>query len=456
MLSYTQIEIITYILLIICAIYYQRKDSILPMILSILFYSSGLARFNSVAIKRSVGYVRVAGWDVFVMNDDLALECLNLFCFGTILMIASFMIYNNLYQKKKVQPYDTNDQFKRFVAKNRVFIIMLSLSYFVILAGRQLLYAISFSYGYFAPFGAVGVIVCIFFMLQTFDKIGYVFISTLLIAYMLFIASLVLTIFVRFSLLGWSIPIGLAILSKVKPSLRLVFLGVGGSIAIVGFSFLGELRNSKEKPVSELIKNSVERALDSEDSNMLDGFMMMYQVVPELLDFQYGVNHLEILTRPIPRSIWPNKPSGGYINKLNLNNIESDKDFIGISESMYGTFYVEGGIAGIVIFCWLYGMLLARIINRLRRYHGMLGSTLLGCVYAALVAWFRGGDFAGIFALLLLSYWPVFLFMRRYNAFLKREKLIERYYQRQALENQQNPTANEVIVPLHPLLKTFS
>ena len=86
----------------------------------------------------------------------------------------------------------------------------------------------------------------------------------------------------------------------------------------------------------------------------------------------------------------------------------------------------------------------------------MLGATLLGCIYASLIAWFRGGDFAGIFALLLLSYWPVLLFMRRYNAFLKREKQIERYYQRQAIENPQNTIANEVIVPMHPLLKTFS
>lgn len=456
MLSYTQIEILSYILLVVCGIYYQRKDSILPLILAFSFFSSGLSRFNAVAIKRTAGYVRVAGWDIFDMNDELALVCLNLFCLGTVLLIGFFMIYNNLYQKKDAPQNDTNEQFKRFVAKNRVFIIVLSLSYFVILAGRQLLFAISFSYGFYAPFGAIGVIICIFFMLQTFDRIGYVFIIILLVGYMLFIANLVLTSYVRFSLLGWIIPIGLAILSRAKPSLRLIFLTVGGSVALIGFSVLGEMRNAKDKTFGELVEKAIERISVSEDSNMLDGFMMMHQVVPSILDYQYGVNHLEILTRPIPRSVWPNKPSGGYANKLNLNKDSQGIYYIGISESMYGTFYIEGGVAGIVILCWLYGMFLARIVNRLRKYHGMLGATLLGCIYASLIAWFRGGDFAGIFALLLLSYWPVIVFMRRYNAFLKREKLIERYNQRQALENQQNPIANEVIVPLHPLLKTFS
>jgi hypothetical protein len=40
------------------------------LILSFLFYSSGVSRFNAVAVKRTAGYVRVAGWDIFDMNDE--------------------------------------------------------------------------------------------------------------------------------------------------------------------------------------------------------------------------------------------------------------------------------------------------------------------------------------------------------------------------------------------------
>ncbi|MFY8034492.1 MAG: hypothetical protein ACOVMN_08230 [Flexibacteraceae bacterium] len=456
MLTFDQIEIVTYILLVVCALYYQAKNSILPLILSFLFYSSGVSRFDAVAVKRTSGYVRVAGWDIFDMNDELALVCLNLFCLGTVLLIGFFMIYSNIYSKKDNTQYDTNKLFRKFIDKNKVFILILSLSYFAIAAGRSLLFAISFSYGFYAPFGAIGVIICLFFMIQTFDKIGYIFIATLLILYSLFIANLVLTSYVRFSLLGWIIPIGLALISRIKPGLRLIVLAVGGSVALVGFSVLGELRNAKEKTITELIESSVERIAQAEDSNMLDGFMMAYQSVPARLDHQYGLNHIEIFLRPIPRSIWPDKPSGGYVNKLNLNKGASDLDFIGISESMFGTFYIEGGIIGICIFCWLYGMYLAKVVHKLQKYHGMLGATLLGCIYASIVAWFRGGDFAGIFALLFLSYWPVLVFMRRYNAFLRREKLIERYNEQQAFAQKEGMVVNNVVVPMHPLLKSFS
>jgi hypothetical protein len=456
MLSYTQIEIITYILLVVSAIYYQMKDSILPLLLSFSFFSSGLSRFNAVAIKKTVGYVRVAGWDLFDMNDETALICLNFFCLGTVLLIFFFIIYNNLYYKPNETKYDTNEKFKKFIAKNRIFIVFLVILYFLLYSAKGALLSVSFSYGYYSPFGAIGIIICLFFFLQTFDKIGYVFIGILVVGFMLLVASIILSAFVRFSLIGWIVPIGIAVLSRVKSSYRLFFVLFGGGFVLICFSALGTIRNSKNLTTTELISISVERLLVSEDSNMLDGFMMVYQVVPTLLDYQYGLNHIEILTRPIPRSIWPNKPVGGYANKLDLNDDFGETFGIGISESMYGTFYIEGGIAGIVVLCWLYGMFLARITNRLRKYHGMLGATLLGCVYASLIACFRGGDIAGIFALLALSYWPVILFMRRYNAFLKREKLIERHYQKQALEQQPNNQPEQLKVPMHHLLKSFS
>jgi hypothetical protein len=456
MLSYEQIEILTYILLIVCGIYYQKKDNILPLILAFSFFSSGLSRFNAVAVKRTVGYVRVAGWDIFDMNDKLALECLNLFYLGTVLFIMSFMYFKSVYSRAQKEKIDSKELFKKFISKNRVFILFIVVFYFIIYLGKSALSVISFSYGFYSPFGAIGVIICLFFFVQTFDKIGYVFIAILVVGIMLFVANMVLSAYVRFSLIGWVIPIGIAILSRVKSSLRLIMVVIGGAVILVGFSFLGVLRNAKDMTTSELLTLSVERLLVSEDSNMLDGFMMVHQVVPDLIDYQLGLNHIEIITRPIPRSVWPNKPVGGYANKLNLNDEYGESFGIGISESMYGTFYMEGGIIGIIVFCWLYGMFLAKVVTGFEKYHGMLGATLLGCIYAALVAWFRGGDFAGIFALLVLSYWPVFVFMRRYNAFLKREKLIEKQNLQYSLAQKEGVLVNDVVVPMHPLLKSFS
>ncbi|MDP5081566.1 MAG: hypothetical protein NWP87_02840, partial [Winogradskyella sp.] len=90
------------------------------------------------------------------------------------------------------------------------------------------------------------------------------------------------------------------------------------------FSFLGASRESSFRAVSlgEQLELSLERALNTEDQNMLDGFMMVLDVYPKFLDFSLGAEHIEILLRPIPRSWWPGKPLGGYANKLGLNDVE--------------------------------------------------------------------------------------------------------------------------------------
>jgi len=454
MLSIEVLNIIAIFLVVFSLLYFQKTNNMVPLLISFSFFSSGISRYYAVAVNRTTGYVRVAGWDVFVMSDELALICLNLFCLGAFSLIF-FLVTIEFYKKKKVvKKVDTGDLFRKFVNKNRVFIILLSFSYFVMLALRNVLYSISFSYGFYAPFASIGSIICIFFIIQSFNKINYIFIAIFFISYLLLIAQLAVTTHTRFSLLGWIIPIGFAILYKIKPGLKLVALLGGGAVAFIGFSILGELRSSVGKSFGELVTQATQRILISEDSNMLDGFMMMYQVVPSKLDFQYGLNHIEILTRPIPRSIWPNKPSGGYINKLNLNT-GGDLEFIGISESMFGTFYVEGGVFGIVFFCFFYALLLSRLLNYFARYEGMLGATLQGCVYASLLAWFRGGDFAGIFALLLLSYWPVIIFMRRYNSFLKLERRREYYNSLMQQDLEQKLAENQILMPLKPILHSI-
>jgi len=440
-------------LIIFSLFYFQKTNNMIPLLLAFSFYSSGISRFYAVAVKHTTGYVRVAGWDIFIMNDELALICLNLFFLGNIILVVFFVFFNN--KNKKIAKIDSALLFKNFVNKNKIFVFLLTFSYFIMVALSSPLYSISFSYGYYAPFASIGSIICIFFILQTFDKINYIFIGILLVAYMLLIANLNLSSYIRFSLLGWLIPIGFAILYKISPGLKLIALLGGGSIAFIGFSILGELRTSSGKSFDVLVKQATQRILISEDANMLDGFMMVYQIVPSVLDYQYGLNHLEILTRPIPRSIWPNKPTGGYANKLDLNDNYGESFGIGISESMYGTFYIEGGVIGLSFFCILYAFVLSKLLNYFGKYDGMLGATLQGCVYASLLAWFRGGDFAGIFALLLLSYWPVIVFIRRYNSFLKKEKRREFYNNLMQKDLEQKLAQNQILMPLKPTLKSF-
>src|SRR5207248_5211382 len=108
----------------------------------------------------------------------------------------------------------------------------------------------------------------------------------------------------------------------------------------------GAMRKEDVEP-DEFQQAAWERFVFASDADMLDGMVLLQQVYPDMLEFRHGMEHLEILARPIPRSLWPNKPLGGYMNKLGL--IDKDSGFnLGISQSLFGSFYEEGGMIGVI------------------------------------------------------------------------------------------------------------
>ena len=151
---------------------------------------------------------------------------------------------------------------------------------------------------------------------------------------------------------------------------------------------------------------------------MLDGFMMVLDVYPKHLNYSYGMEHFEILLRPIPRKLWPGKPVGGYANKLGLNDYKN-AGTVGISQTIYGTFYGEGGVMGIIILSIIYGWLFVKLFRYTYRYNSDVHWLLKGIIIASFVPILRGGDLPGIIAFIGMSYWPVFLFLYQYNKFLK-------------------------------------
>ena len=87
---------------------------------------------------------------------------------------------------------------------------------------------------------------------------------------------------------------------------------------------------------------------------------------------------------------------------------------------MYGTFYGEGGVIGIVILSIIYGWLFAKIMRYSEQFTTDIRYMIKGIVIASFLALIRGGDLAGIVAFVGMSYWPIFLFMRQYSIFAKR------------------------------------
>jgi len=240
-------------------------------------------------------------------------------------------------------------------------------------------------------------------------------------AMLLFLAIFYLTFQpgMRFQFLGWFVAATIILSSGQSVVRRAQVLAIGLASGVTLFAVAGALRNA-EDPTVELEQSAWERFAFAQDANMLDGFVLLRQVYPRLLGYSYGGEHLEIFERPIPRAWWPDKPVGGYLNKLGLITAESGFTF-GISPSLFGSFYQEGGLVGVVLLSIIYGFGFGRVVSFSTRIVPLTGLLLRGILAAAIVPLMRGGDLPGIYAWLGMSFWPCFLclWLRRHEFFTR-------------------------------------
>jgi len=224
----------------------------------------------------------------------------------------------------------------------------------------------------------------------------------------------------RFAILGWAIPLAFVTSSTLRASRKLLIFTVTGGVVAIVFTVAGMLRNTEMQQLEpeQLMEAGVGALLNGGDVNMLDGFTMLIQVYPDVLPYGLGSEHLEILTRPIPRSLWPGKPVGSWTQKLAVAS-GTDLYGTGISPSLYGSFYGEGGVLGVILFSALYGWLFARYMNWANRFRSVLRWVLRGVLVASLFALMRGGDLPGIAAFIGMSYWPLILFVWGYGRALR-------------------------------------
>jgi hypothetical protein len=242
-----------------------------------------------------------------------------------------------------------------------------------------------------------------------------------------FLASLLFVVIIyltfqpgmRFQFLGWFVAVTIILSSGRSVIRRAQVLAIGLVGAVALFAVAGALRND-EDPTVELQQSAWERFAFAQDANMLDGFVLLRQVYPRLLGYSYGGEHLEIFERPIPRAWWPDKPVGGYMNKLGI--ITADTGFtLGISPSLFGSFYQEGGLVGVLLLSMIYGLGFGRLVSFSTRIVPLAGLLLRGILAAAIVPLLRGGDLPGIYAWFGMSFWPclLLLWLRRHEFFAR-------------------------------------
>lgn len=428
-MSVELISFLTFFLFLLALYQFFTKNDEFLFLPVIFFAATGIMRYNAVLAGTSKWAVVAYAQNIFDLNNELASTAINLFFLGTAIFTITYFLKRqsvNFFQQNKL---DKQKLLIEFVHHNQLFIIGL-LIFFVILnmfISRRLEGAVGLAYGmsYFFLFKmAIGGLILLMFLVFKYiplTNLPYKIFYAVLIAISAY-ASYNSTS--RFQFLSWMVALGLMIVKDMLPTKKIKYYLIGGFVIIIAFMMAGNQRHSfiRDADFKSKIDWAFRRIELAEDQNMLDGFMMVLQVYPKHLDYHLGGEHLEILLRPIPRKVWPEKPVGGYANKLKLNDLMPQSITVGISQSIYGTFYGEGGVMGILIFSILYGLFFVWLLRFSYRYTSDLRYLIKGIIYASLIPLLRGGDLPGIVAFIGMSYWPVFLFIYRYNNFLKTHK----------------------------------
>ena len=223
------------------------------------------------------------------------------------------------------------------------------------------------------------------------------------------VANLTFKVSGRFQLIGWLATTGIIFSSSFKPGRRLLLLAGFLVLAVSIFATAGALRGHGADSGVQAI--ALDRFIGAEDANMLDGFVLLRRYIPHLVPFRLGMTHIEILLRPIPRSIWPGKPAGGgYMAAVGLSDANSGST-LGISPTLFGDLYSEGGMLVMLVLAIIYGVMLAKVVSWSVLLHPFAGVLIRAMVCAALVPVLRGGDMAGIVAWLGMAFWPCFLLL---------------------------------------------
>lgn len=399
------------LLLIVSVIWFLRRYDEIPLLISgVLLYCSA---YRYWAVTHGLGdWVNV--WvSLRPITEEKALEVLGYIVLGQAILLGTYM-----YRQKQVllitdlseSPALLRWLRPRVIALSLVgipsVIVMRYLAQIVLRSNPSALE--TSSYLLLFPLALVGISVL---NISLWKVGGYSLLSNKVIAggILAYVAYLTFSPSLRFQFLGWIVGAAIVITANYARKKRILALLIATIIGVGTFAFAGSLRDTGISDRADVANPTERQFTSAADANMLDGFVMLEEVYPDMLDYTWGGDHLEILLRPIPRALWPNKPVGGYANKLGLNDYTVG--ITGISPSIFGSFYAEGGIIGIVILSIIYGAGLAVIMSYTMRLKPFAGLILRAVVCASLVPMLRGGDLAGGYAWIAMAYWPCFLLL---------------------------------------------
>jgi len=397
--------------IIVSAIWFWRRRDEFPLILSLFLFYVFSFRFWAL-LQRWATPVNISPFGFAPVAVESCLASHSLGVLGQTMLLGVYMLVQN--RTIWVPHMIGSAPFLQWL-RTRTFVLTLVCAGLTTLtrravgaqmdAGKSMSFEIS-SYLSLFPMVLIsaGILLVLLWKAGGLNSLGNKVIAIMMlgaVAYLTFDSSS------RFQFLGWILASTIILAAGLPFRRKALFAFLGLTIAAALFAVAGALRGADDPDVA-LQEESVNRFAFAADANMLDGFVLLRQVYPEMLPYSYGGEHLEILTRPIPRAWWPGKPVGGYLNKLGIIDANSGVT-LGISPSLFGSFYQEGGIIGMVLLSALYGFGFARLIRFSAVIHPIGGLLIRAISCAAVVPLLRGGDLPGIYAWFGMAFWPCFL-----------------------------------------------
>lgn len=181
------------------------------------------------------------------------------------------------------------------------------------------------------------------------------------------------------SIVIYYIILGLLVWQLRERKIAGVKLMIAVFISLVILSVLGEFRNSTSKFErgidwdimtqffqTESIFGSATGELQ-ERSGAGNGTFPILALVPDEVGFLYGSSYLAVLTLPIPRVLWPEKP--GLVGGLVGDTFFAGSSF-GVPPGPTGEAYWNFGIAGVLVVFFLFGVFHKWLAMAFRKYAG--------------------------------------------------------------------------------------
>jgi len=418
------------ILIIISINWFLRRNDVIPLLISCFLSYVASYRYWSVTSGLN-SWVHVVDQISNNVEND-ALNALAYIVLGQICLLGTY--WNCRKQSIPIAKIENSSSLFTWLRPKVLFFGLLCLPLVIAIrssvisqvqGGRSLAFEVS-GYIYLFPMVLVGIAV-LTITLWKFGGLTTLFHKILATAILIGVFQLTFTPGSRFQFVGWIIASGIILSSVYQPKKRLLILGVAAAISLSLFAVAGAMRQTNLSEIT-LEEASIARAFNAEDANMLDGFVIVKNVFPQHLDFRWGMEHLEILLRPIPRSIWPEKPVGGsYMEYLGLSNANKGTT-VGFSPTLFGSFYVDGGLIGIIVLSLIYGRALAGIVKYSISLQPFAGVIVRAIVCACLIPLLRGGDLAGVYAWIGMAFWPCFLLLRIKRRELRNIIVLPRQY----------------------------